>query len=398
MPLRLVNAWKKVPNSRTVIFVIFLIISHVVFGQDEGTESAEPAIEQTTEDDLSKEKQSLFSKLKFFGKKKNRVDTTGVGGESKEFAGEKGPGGGGFLNSVFGNFTFGASIGYGRTFYKHDLGNFYILNRMDTLRIIEKDSLLGMSSPGFEQWVTKPARADSILKPAPSDSLFASDTAEMTYRGSGRSIPLDFFVYYTIDRYRVGVGGTYEFHRIGSFSPSQAEDLLGTFRPTENKSRFTRYYVMAGAEIYSYYNYSISADLKVGKYNLGKAFDKDLAKPSLFLNVGVNMEKRFSEILGVFLRPSIETKSYKMSLPGTDQVIKHSQPAFYLQGGATYQIPDLPKCPIISCHVQINHEHGGKRYRSRRHPIWKKQNPHYGENYPVLIKDKGSNKKKRNPY
>jgi hypothetical protein len=32
------------------------------------------------------------------------------------------------------------------------------------------------------------------------------------------------------------------------------------------------------------------------------------------------------------------------------------------------------------------------------HPFWKKQNPHYGENYPKLIKEKRKNRKKLNPY
>jgi len=309
----------------------------MAMGQDE--ESEEPASE-ATEIEQPKKKKSLLGKLKFFGKKKDKSDTSQIDYEEEELADDSGGSGAGFINRIFGNFTFGGSIGYGRTFYKHDLTGFAVLNKLDTLRIIEKDSLarLGNNS-GFAEWVTMPVRTDSIQL-SPSDSLFATDSADITYKGTGRSIPLDFFVYYTIDRYRVGIGGTFEFHTIGNFTPSQAEDLIGTFRPIQNKSRFTRYYVMAGGEFYSYYDYVLSADLKVGKYTLGKAFDKELAKPSFFLNIGVNMEKRLSEILGVFIRPSIETKSYKMSLPGTDKIIKHSLPAFYIQGGATYRFPD----------------------------------------------------------
>ena len=53
---------------------------------------------------------------------------------------------------------------------------------------------------------------------------------------------------------------------------------------------------------------------------------------------------------------------------------------------------------VLSRNIQINHAHGNREYRSRMHPIWKKQNPHYGENYPNLIKYKGKNKYKLNPY
>jgi hypothetical protein len=46
----------------------------------------------------------------------------------------------------------------------------------------------------------------------------------------------------------------------------------------------------------------------------------------------------------------------------------------------------------------MNHAHGNREYRSRVHPFYKKQNPNYGENYPRLIKYKGKNKRKLNPY
>ena len=46
----------------------------------------------------------------------------------------------------------------------------------------------------------------------------------------------------------------------------------------------------------------------------------------------------------------------------------------------------------------MNHAHGNREYRSQVHPIYKKQNPHYGENHPNLIKYKGKNKYKLNPY
>jgi hypothetical protein len=72
--------------------------------------------------------------------------------------------------------------------------------------------------------------------------------------------------------------------------------------------------------------------------------------------------------------------------------------AGYLQVGLSYSIPELPRCYLKDCKIQINHAHGNKEYRSRRHPIYKKQNPGYGENHPTLIKYKGKNKRKLNPY
>ena len=72
--------------------------------------------------------------------------------------------------------------------------------------------------------------------------------------------------------------------------------------------------------------------------------------------------------------------------------------AFYVSIGVTYKIPELPRCFLKDCHAQINHAHGNKEYRSRRHIFYKKQNPGYGENDKTLIKYKGKYKNKLNPY
>ncbi|MEJ0054396.1 MAG: hypothetical protein WDN75_01320 [Bacteroidota bacterium] len=113
---------------------------------------------------------------------------------------------------------------------------------------------------------------------------------------------------------------------------------------------------------------------------------------------GVTVERELSEYLRVFVRPSFEIKNYTLNLPEEGRSIHQNINAFYLNIGITYSIPELPKCFIADCKIQMNHAHGDREYRSRVHPIYKKQNPQYGENHPKLIKYKGRNKKKLNPY
>ena len=84
--------------------------------------------------------------------------------------------------------------------------------------------------------------------------------------------------------------------------------------------------------------------------------------------------------------------------PENGPEIKHRQNAFFVGIGASYSIPPLKKCPIKRCHSQIDHQHSGIEFRSNRHKFFKKQHPNYGENDPNLIKYKGKNKKKMNPY
>jgi hypothetical protein len=121
-------------------------------------------------------------------------------------------------------------------------------------------------------------------------------------------------------------------------------------------------------------------------------------KKSIYLNLGVRAEREFSEYFRIFIRPSYEVKSYKLTIPETTQTLQHRLNGLYVNVGFTYRLPELRRCFLKTCHAQINHAHGNREYRSRRHPIYKKQNPHYGENYPELIKYKGKNKNKLNPY
>jgi hypothetical protein len=87
-----------------------------------------------------------------------------------------------------------------------------------------------------------------------------------------------------------------------------------------------------------------------------------------------------------------------MTLAETGHSVKQHSNALLWNVGITYSIPELPRCKIKQCQIQINHAHGNKEYRSRMHPIWKKQNPGYGENNPKLIKYKWRNRKKINAY
>jgi len=379
------------------IFLGFIALPGLLIAQDEGVAEDDGGEETPTEElaefeSEPKKKGGFFGKV--FKKKGSKTDSLAEEQSDKEPRIRSG-----FVNKVLGNFTFGASIGYGRNFYKHDLTGFALVSRPDSslLYIIEGDSLnLSGSNVAYREWVNKPVANTITITSA--DNLVVSDSASITYRGAGTSIPFDFFLYYRFNRYRIGAGFTLEFHTIGSFIPSAEEALLGSFQPAANKSTFTRYYILLGADLYRYYRYNVAADVRIGKRNLGGGFDKSLASTGLFANLGVMLESNLSEILTVFLRPSYDIKGYTMDLPGADQSIKHNQNGLYLQAGATYTYPDLPRCPIKACATQMNHSHYGKKFRSRRHKIYKWQDPNYGENDPLLFKDKWPHKKKHNPY
>jgi hypothetical protein len=299
----------------------------------------------------------------------------------------------GVLRMLLSKLHVSLSTGYSQTFFNHKLDGFGILQQPDSL-----PRIFNASNPGvrYSDWFNKVTPSTSST--AAGSFLVNSDTATIGFRSKAFTIPLKATLHVEFNRYRIGGGYSYEFTHLADFKPISYGGSIGSFPPQANNFFMKKYFVMLGAKVYRYYEYVVVVDANIGGYKLGKHFDDSLIKKGMYFNLGVTFERELSEYFRVFVRPSFEFKNYKLSIPETSQSIPHKFNAAYINIGATYRLPELRRCFLRDCHAQINHAHGNREYRSRRHPIYKKQNPHYGENYPTLIKYKGRNKKKLNPY
>lgn len=297
------------------------------------------------------------------------------------------------FRTILKNFVFSGSIGYGNTFLSHKLEGFAI-SQVDgiapTIFPVDRNNR-------FSNWVNTVSAANPQ---GPESFVVSSDTTQLGFKGNGLNLPLKLTVHYEfLNRYRIGGGYSYEIMSMGEFRPISYADKINNFRPGNQSGFMKKYFFLVGVSFYRWNDLLFTGDANVGGYNPGNNFAKSLIKKGVFANVGVTIEKDFSEYIKVFARPSFEIKNYTLSLPGSnDRSIVHNLNAFYVNVGFSYRFPELAKCYHPECRVQINHAHGNKEYRSRVHPFWKKQNPHYGENYPKLIKEKRKNRKKLNPY
>lgn len=300
----------------------------------------------------------------------------------------------GGLRTLLSKLHFGLSTGYGRSTLKHELTGFGIIQQPDSVPMIFNSIDSTLKQVNWFNRVT-PAFPGA----APGSFLVNSDTAQIGFKAKTFSIPIKATVHIELyDRYRIGGGYSYEFMHIGNFRPiSYGSDIKG-FAPQANNFFLKKYFGMIGGSVYRYYEYLLVVDLNIGGFKLGNDFDKSVIKKGLYYNLGVSAEREFSEYFRVFVRPSYELKKFDIAVPEGGGAIRHKFNAWYINIGAIYRLPEHPRCFLKECHAQLNHAHGNKEYRSRRHPIWKKQNPHYGENYPTLIKYKGKNKNKLNPY
>lgn len=316
-----------------------------------------------------------------------------------------------FLNKL----VFGLSTGVGNTFFSHETTGFgiYQLNgQPPTLFDTQPETVFAVVPPQlfpqgmeaairYSNWLTDATQSISPISESTFNPLtFQSiTTAPYKFRGNGLNVPLKLTVHYEYKQFRFGAGYSYELMLLGSLTGSSAiipEQYSVT--PSSTLGFMSRYFGIIGYSFYRYNKYLATVDANIGNFSPGTNFNSSLIEKGLYYNLGLTVEREFSEYFKVFARPSIEIKSYSIALPPSGKSIDHAMNALYLNVGVTYRIPDLPKCYHKYCRVQINHAHGNKEYRSRDHKFYEIQNPGYGENDPVLIKYKGKNKRKLNPY
>ena len=305
------------------------------------------------------------------------------------------------LRKILSKLHFSFSTGYGRTFYSQNISDFSVLQVPDSTPVIFANGLntaSGNLSTGYKYWFND-IESQSNIAFVPSNAFIVrADTTDLKFKAPGLSIPLNLSIHVEFDRYRIGGGAMFEYHRPGTFRPTQFEDQIGTYDPDFGSVFYKKYYGMIGVKVYRYYEYMVSIDANIGAYNLTKKFNKSIIQKGIYVNIGPTIEREMSEYFRLFVRPSFDIKNFTLNIPETDLSVTQSMNAFYITFGFTYRIPELRKCFIKKCTTQVNHQHGNREYRSRMHPIWKKQNPHHGENYPKLIRYKGKNKKKMHAY
>lgn len=296
------------------------------------------------------------------------------------------------IRRVLRNFHVGAFTGLGRTFFSNKLDGFGIYQAPNSAPELTTNT----TAVRFTNWVNN---VGSDISAPGSYVVAAPGTPGLGFSGHALNIPLGGTLHYEFNRYRIGGGYSYEMMSIGTLQSKILSDKISDMTPDSPTGFIRKYWGMAGVSFYRWNDYLFTGDLQVGSYKLKSNYNSSqVGGSSTFFNLGVTIERNLSEYFKVYARPAYEIKSYYLAVPGIGQSIHYNINALYVQVGFTYSIPELPRCFLKDCHVQINHAHGNKEYRSRRHPVYKKQNPGYGENDPTIIKYKGKNKSKLNPY
>ncbi len=321
-----------------------------------------------------------------------------------------------FLNK----FSITATTGVGITNYSHQLSGVYFYQDAQNQFIFSNEiENLGSNFSGYTDWLNDPQLgfetslenpfdvpfeyiSNPVFNPSLGNQTFLVDTdsASLGFRGAARGVPITLSVHYNYKDFRFGLGYTYELHYLRELKPTSFTEQVRNYEPNVSRTRYSRLFGMVGYKFYQFWSYDFVAELQFGRITAGNQFNKGAISRGLYTNLGVSIENNWSEYFRVIIRPSIDFKSYSITIPDGSS-IRHRYPTFFIQAGLSINIPDIRRSPMKSDHTQLKHVYTdprtGRREEVRGQPIWKRQNPKVGENHRRLWRYKRQNKRKLNP-
>ena len=321
---------------------------------------------------------------------------------------------------VINKFSISLTSGFGKTKFSHDLKGLYFYQDGESQIVWNNTVQPSIWLRGNINWMNNPTAADSVLydnifelpykgidNPVFSDTirnqpfLVNGDTTLLVFERYMNSIPVQLSIHYNYKEFRVGGGINWERQYIKPLEPSQFGNQVRNYVPNFKKTQYFRYFGLLGYKFYDFWDFSFVAEMEVGNIKSGRQFNPNFITRGIYSTFGISIEQNRSQYFRLILKPSIELKSYNLTL-GDGAVINHKQNAFFLRIGASVNIPEIPRSPIRSDKANLKHvitdPRTGQLMEVRGQPFWKKQNPKVGQNHRQLFKYKLKNRKKLHPY
>lgn len=289
------------------------------------------------------------------------------------------------IRAVLNKFSLMTSLGYGRTFYRVDWNNVSILDGNGESVLLENYAIYDddITYSGIRNWLNYPV-SDTLgsVSQTAGYRVVNADSVDPGYKGSGYNIPINISLHFDINRFRIGAGYSYDFHRVKKLTPKGGANFI--YEPDFGMTTMKRWYFLAGGKVYQWRGWDYFAEVHVGKVKYGGGYDRANLSNGMYFNIGIPIEYEFSEYFWFFVRPSFEFKKYSLNMPvqypdgNIPSTVSYKQPAVNVNFGFRFKFPEVRRCPVKSCQTQLKHVHSGREYRGQ--PIHKVQNPKIGEN------------------
>ncbi len=322
------------------------------------------------------------------------------------------------LKVLLNKFSITGTTGYGTALYSHEFTNVYFVQSQTDQVIVPIGEELPDLVVGNRNWFNQSGLSDTldltnyfdvpytpIENPVFNENLrgafrMATDTSALKFQSFAHSIPLTLSVHYNSYKFRIGGGATIERQYFRSFKPKTYKEEIRPLQFDVGPVLFQRYFGMLGYRFYDFWNFSFAAEGQVGILRGGgKVYDYRVVQRGAFYNLGISIEQNLSEYFRVIIKPSYDYHTFNtINTPpvGSAFAVPHKQQTFFIQAGISINIPDIRRCPLPACHIQLKHVHSGEEVRGQ--PITKHQNPKVGQNHRKLFRYKWLNKRKMEPY
>jgi len=320
--------------------------------------------------------------------------------------------------------SFSFSTGMSANTFRHNLSNFYYYQDANQALLIAKPSegniFDGSPLVGTGNWLNNPFSSleiDTLLRfDTPYDYLrnpvnnpllqrnyllLDSDTISLGFENVIRGIPVNLGAYFAYKKFRLGGGFAFEQLAMRTLNSTYKPEVIRVYQPDFSKTWLTKWYAMGGYRFLEFWNYHFVLEGQIGRINYGKDFSASALSRGIYWNASLSIENIRSEYFKIFFKPGFDSRNYFIQLPDGGN-IKHLHNTLSFQLGVTINIPEIPRSPYPSDHVQLKHVitdiQTGQLKEVRGQPFWKEQNPKVGQNDRKLFRYKQSNKRKLHPY
>jgi len=308
------------------------------------------------------------------------------------------------MRAILNQFSAAFTMGYGRTKYSHTLEGFYFYQDA-TQQLLVNNNLgnLPEEFSGYCNWFNQSLLSNPVNNPLLAGRSFVvdTDTTSLGFISRGRSIPLQLSLHYNaMGKFRIGGGIMWEGQTFKPFEPTKYGNVIRDFDPGFKKTSYFRYFLVLGYKFYDFWDYSLAAEINLGKASYGKQFST--IPSSLYTSFGLSIEKNLSEYFRIIVKPTYDFKKYTLNLDEQGTSISHNNATFLVHFGISVTFPEIPRSPIAGDKVNVKHvimhPQTGKRVEVRGLPIWKHSDPKVGQNHRKLWRYRAGNRKKANPY
>jgi hypothetical protein len=263
-----------------------------------------------------------------------------------------------FLNPVHFNF----SVGYGVNFYKNTVVGMSMFVKEGKHYLVES----GVSNTVYlVRWMGQPyvhlRTYDNI-----QEFLTNPSPKKIVFKGRGTVLPITLSGHWDLlKKLRVELGGSLLINQLKTLTPDTEHEYLGNYSDPLGKYYIIRPFALIGFKVLEnsaftlLINTQVSFDFAYANLGDHTATHRFVFPP---VGLGVTVEKHISEYCSAFGKIMYDIRSFTEELVDKKGVMLNCQ-GVYLQLGISVNCPEIPRCPIAHCEVEVKHKHGGKPYR-----------------------------------